>query len=164
MHPATFLSSGGWPTAPQEVPSAVWPRYMKNAETRDHLIGKKLSSTVLVTELERLRVVWQQVQHTRQRGAVYEFLDAVYSVVSKFNRTGRGERLLRNLHRIDRKLRRIKEPYSAVIHHATDHSVDGRTRSKWSRIMRRAEREMKRTEQLDDFIRRNGGINECASR
>jgi hypothetical protein len=163
MQTTTFMSSGDWPNAPKDAPSVVWPRYLKTAETRDHVTGKKLSPAVLKLELERLRVVWQQVQHTRQRDAVYDFLDAVYDVVSKFNRTGSSARLLRKLHRLDRKLRRIQEPYSAVIHFATDHSVDGRARSKWSRLLRHAQRTKKRTELLADFIRQKGGINECAN-
>jgi Zn-dependent oligopeptidase len=136
---------------------------LHNAETRDHLSGKKLSPSVLKLELEQLRVVWRQVQHTRQRDAVYEFLEAVYNVVSRFNRAGDGRKLLRKLHRLDHRLKRIQEPYSAVIHYVTDHTVDSRTRSKWSRLMRFAERTKKRSKLLEDFIRRNGGINECAA-
>jgi hypothetical protein len=164
MQTTINLLDHNWPKAPKQEPTIAWPRYMKNVETRDHLAGKKLSFSVFNLELEKLRVVWHQVQHTRQRGAVYDFLEAVYGVVSKFNRVGGGEKLLKKLHRHDRKLKRIQDPYSAVIHFVTDHSVDGRTRSKWSRIMRRAEREKKRAELLEDFIRSRGGINECAAR
>jgi len=81
-------------------------------------------------------VVWRQVQHTRQRDAVYEFLETVYDVVSRFNRAGDGRKLLRKLHRLDHRLKRIQESYSAVIHYATGYTVDNRTRSKWSRLMR----------------------------
>jgi hypothetical protein len=163
---ATTITSSfcNWPSPPKEAPSAIWPRYMKNAETRDHLSGKKLSFSVLKLELEKLRVVWRQVQHTRQRDAVYEFLEAAYGVVSRFNRAGDGRKLLRKLHRLDHRLKRIQEPYAAAIHFSTDYSVDNRTRSKWSRLMRFADQTKKRTDLLEDFIRRNGGINACASR
>ena len=162
---ATTITSSfcDWPSPPKEAPSAAWPRYLHNAETRDHLSGKKLSPAVLKLELEQLRVVWRQVQHTRQRDAVYEFLEAVYNVVSRFNRTGDGRKLLRKLHRLDHRLKRIHEPYSAVIHYVTDHTVDSRTRSKWSRLMRFADQTKKRTEPLEDFIRGSGGINACAA-
>jgi hypothetical protein len=152
-----------WPKPPKEAPTPAWPRYLHNAETRDHLSGKKLSSAVLKLELEKLRVVWRQVQHTRQRDAVFEFLEAVYDVVSRFNRAGDGRKLLRKLHRLDHRLKRIQEPYAAAIHFSTDYSVDNRTRSKWSRLMRLADQTKKRSELLEDFIRRNGGINECAA-
>jgi hypothetical protein len=136
---------------------------MKNAETRDHLSGKKLSPSVLKLELEQLCVVWRQVQQTRQRDAVYEFLEAAYGVVSRFNRAGDGRKLLRKLHRLDHRLKRIQEPYAAAIHFASDYSVDNRTRSKWSRLMRFADQTKKRSELLEDFVRRNGGINACAA-
>ena len=108
--------------------------------------------------------MWRQVQRTRQRDAVYEFLEAVYGVVSRFNRAGDGRKLLRKLHQFDRRLKRIQEPYAAAIHFSTDYSVDSRTRSKWSRLMRFADQTKKRSELLEDFVRRMGGINECASR
>ena len=85
MATTIFSSLCNWPSPPKEAPTAVWPRYLHNAETRDHLSGKKLSPSVLKLELEKLRVVWRQVQHTRQRDAVYEFLETVYGVVSRFN-------------------------------------------------------------------------------
>ena len=163
---ATTMSSSfcDWPSPPKGASSAVWPRYLHNAETRDHLSGKKLSFSVLNVELEQLRHVWRQVQHTRQRDAVYEFLEAAYGVVSRFNRAGDGRKLLRKLHRLDHRLKRIQEPYAAAIHFSTDYSVDNRTRSKWSRLMRFADQTKKRTEPLEDFVRRMGGINECAAR
>jgi hypothetical protein len=136
---------------------------LHNAETRDHLSGRKLSPAVLKLELKKRCVVWRQFQHTRQRDAVYEFLEAAYGVVSKFNRAGDGRKLLRKLHQFDRRLKRIQEPYAAAIHFSTDYSVDSRTRSKWSRLMRFAEQSKKRAEPLEDFVRRMGGMNECAA-
>ena len=164
MPTTTIPSFLDWPNPPKEASTPTWPRYLHNAETRDHLSGKKLSPAVLKLELEKLCVVWRQVQHTRQRDAVYEFLEAVYDVVSKFNRAGDGRKLLRKLHRLDHRLKRIQEPYAAAIHFSTDYSVDNRTRSKWSRLMRFAEQTKKRTELLEDFVRRMGGINACAAR
>jgi hypothetical protein len=164
MQNTIFPSIDDWPGPPKEAPSRVWPRYTKNAQTFDHLAGKRLSAAVLKVELEKLRYVWEQVQGTRQRDAIYEFLEPVYDLVSRFNRAGKGGRLLRKLHRLDRKLRHMKDPYCAVISFATDHSLDSRTRSKWSRLMRFAEQKKKRTEQLGDFVRKHGGINRCASR
>jgi len=177
-------------------------RPIREAETRDHLSGKKhiafspealvqntlriigprasakglvirsVNDSVLPLALKgdagRIRQVLlnllSNAVNTRQRDAVYEFLEAAYGVVSRFNRVGDGRMLLRKLHRLDHRLKRIQEPYSAVIHYATGYTVDNRTRSKWSRLMRFAERTKKRTDLLEDFIRRNGGINECAAR
>jgi hypothetical protein len=41
---------------------------------------------------------------------------------------------------------------------------DEKTRSKWSRVLQYAAEYMKFDEPLDDFIKRKGGLNECAAR
>lgn len=152
------------PDSPVRAQSASWPRYLKNDATRGHLAGKRISRSVLKVELERLCLVWARVQAQRRRDAVYDFLEAAYDVVSKFSRSGKADRLLRKLHRLDPALDRIREPYAAVIHHCTDYSLDGRTRSKWSRLLRFTEKAKRLREPLDEFVRRKGGINQCASR
>jgi hypothetical protein len=42
--------------------------------------------------------------------------------------------------------------------------VDKRTRSKWSRVLRYAMQYKDHSDPLERFIKRKGGINECASR
>ncbi len=42
--------------------------------------------------------------------------------------------------------------------------VDARARSKWSRVLRYAARAKPPGERLTDFVKSNGGINECASK
>ena len=152
------------PDSPIRAPKASWPRLIKNDETREHMLGKRISSGALEIELERLCVVWARVQAERRRDAVYDFLETAYELVSKFNRSGKGASLLRKLHELDPALARIREPYAAVIHHCTDYALDSRTRSKWSRLLRYAEKAKQVHEPLDDFVRRKGGINECAFR
>jgi hypothetical protein len=152
------------PGRPIEPRSASLPRYINNDETRQHLSGKRISTAVLKLELERLCLVWAQVQTERRRDAVYAFLEAVYSVVSKFNRTSMTAGLLRKLHRLDPALTRIHEPYAAIIHHGTGYGLDSRTRSKWSRLLRYAETAKKADEPLEALVHRKGGINLCAAR
>lgn len=152
------------PDGPVPAQSASWPRYLKNDAARDHLAGKRISRAALKVELERLCLVWARVQADRRREAVYDFLELAYDIVSKFSRSGKAERLLRKLHRLNPALARIREPYAAVIHHGTDYALDSRTRSKWSRLLRYVEASKKLHEPLSDFVRRKGGINECASR
>jgi hypothetical protein len=58
-----------------------------------------------------------------------------------------------------------EEPFAAVIRCTADREkVDKRTRSKWSRALRYALRYKSHSEPLDQFIKRKGGINSCASR
>jgi hypothetical protein len=58
-----------------------------------------------------------------------------------------------------------EDPSAAVIRCTADPAnVDKRTWSKWSRVMRYAALYKPDSEPLDQFIRRKGGINECAAR
>ena len=57
------------------------------------------------------------------------------------------------------------EPFAAVILCTADRQkVDKRTRSKWSRVLRYSAEYKSHSESLAAFIRRKGGINECAAR
>ena len=55
------------------------------------------------------------------------------------------------------------EPFGIVIFCTADPKiVDDKTRSKWSRVLRYAARIKPEGQRLIDFIKSNGGINECA--
>jgi hypothetical protein len=56
-----------------------------------------------------------------------------------------------------------EDPFAAVIRCTSDPAkADNRTRSKWSRVLRYAW--AYNSEPLGQFIKRKGGINECAAR
>ena len=58
-----------------------------------------------------------------------------------------------------------EDPFAAVIRCTADPAkADKRTSSKWSRVLRYATAYMPDSEPLDHFIKRKGGINECAAR
>jgi hypothetical protein len=58
-----------------------------------------------------------------------------------------------------------EDPFAAIIRCTADPArADKRTRSKWSRVTRYAAAYKRDSEPLDAFIRRKGGINECAAR
>ena len=58
-----------------------------------------------------------------------------------------------------------EDPFAAIIRCTADPAkADKRTRSKWSRLMRYAAAYKLNSEPLDRFIKRKGGINECAAR
>ena len=64
-----------------------------------------------------------------------------------------------------RDLPTTDEPFAAIIRCTTDPAkVDKRTRSKWSRVLRYSAEYKSHSESLATFIRRKGGINECAAR
>jgi hypothetical protein len=57
------------------------------------------------------------------------------------------------------------EPFGIVIFCTSDSEVaDGKTRSKWSRVLRYARKTKPVGQRLTDFIESKGGLNECARR
>jgi hypothetical protein len=56
------------------------------------------------------------------------------------------------------------EPFAVVILCTSDpHKLDPKTRSKLSRVLRYADKFKPDTERLAEFVKRHGGINECAA-
>jgi hypothetical protein len=124
------------------------------------------SSAALRQDLQRVRNAWADCQASRSRNAIYAYLSAVYGLVAWWAAQGqeidRARRALR-LQRLEVSAR--EDPFAAVIRCTADPAkADKRTRSKWSRLMRYAAVYKPDSEGLDQFIRRKGGINECASR
>jgi hypothetical protein len=124
------------------------------------------SSAALRQDLERLRGIWEDCQASRDRNAIYGYLTAVYGLVAWWTAEGkeieRGRRALR-LQRLEVSER--EDSFAAIIRCTADPSkADKRTRSKWSRALRYAAAYKLVSEPLDQFIKRNGGINACAAR
>jgi hypothetical protein len=124
------------------------------------------SSEALRQDLQRVRDAWVECQATRDRNAIYGYLNAVYGLVAVWAAEGqeidRAHRALR--------LQRLKpsdreDPFAAVIRCTADPArADKRTRSKWSRVLRYATAYKPDSEPLHRFVRRKGGINACAAR
>ena len=93
-------------------------------------------------------------------------MSAVYDLVTWWAAEGRDvERARRALwsRRLDVSER--EDPFAAIIR-CTAHpaKVDKRTRSKWSRVMRYVTAVKDQAEPFQQFVKRKGGINRCASR
>jgi hypothetical protein len=120
----------------------------------------------LKQDLLRLRDAWEECQASRERDAIYGYLSAVFGLVAWWmaekrarERAHKGLRL-RNITPFD-----DEDPFAAIIRCTSDPSkVDKRTRSKWSRALRYALAYKSCSERLDQFMKRKGGINECAER
>jgi hypothetical protein len=117
----------------------------------------------LKQDLIRVRNAWDESQARRDRDAIYTYLTAVFDLVAWWAVENRAlERALR--------LRRLiptdhDEPFAAIIRCTADPAkVDKRTRSKWSRALRYALTYKLTSEPLARFMKRKGGINQCAAK
>jgi hypothetical protein len=127
--------------------------------------GIPYTDQALKQDLIRVRNAWEDAQGSRERDAIYTYLTAVFELVAWWAvercAIERAQKALR--------LRRIiptdHEPFAVIIRCTSDPSkVDKRTRSKWSRALRYALEYKLPSEPLDQFMKRRGGINECADR
>jgi hypothetical protein len=97
------------------------------------------STEALRQDLDRLRGAWDDCQASRDRNAIYGYLNAVYGLVAWWaaerREIDRARRALR-LQRLEISDR--EDPFAAIIRCTADPvKADKRTRSKWSRVLRR---------------------------
>jgi hypothetical protein len=124
------------------------------------------SKEAMKQDLLRVRIAWEECQASRERNAIYGYLNAVFDLVTWWAAEDRAISRARwaiQLQGVD--LPTTDEPFAAVILATADRKkVDKRTRSKWSRVLRYAAEYKTSVELLAAFVRRKGGINRCASR
>jgi hypothetical protein len=117
-------------------------------------------------DLLRVQNAWDDSQARRERDAIYTYLTAVFDLVAWWA----AEHCAIERAREALRLRRLipsdhDEPFAAIIRCTADPAkVDKRTRSKWSRALRYALAYKSPSEPLGKFMKRKGGINECAAR
>jgi hypothetical protein len=106
----------------------------------------------------------EKLQETRKRDAVYQYLNAVFKLVGEWRcRDKVNKRARRAFKAYGVVIAKDAEIYAAVFScTADDDAVDAKTRSKWSRALRYVAK-FKRRGSVTGFIKRNGGINACAS-
>jgi hypothetical protein len=124
------------------------------------------TNEALRQDLLRVQNAWDESQACRERDAIYTYLRAVFELVAWWMAENRAlERAQKAL-----RLRRITpsdhdEPFAAIIRCTADPAkVDKRTRSKWSRALLYSLSCTSNSEPLGQFIKRRGGINECAAK
>ncbi len=124
------------------------------------------TTAALRQDLFRVESAWEDCQSNRNRDAIYSYLNAVFSLVAWWEADKRShERARKALRLRSLGISDHEEPFAAIIRCTSDPSkVDKRTRSKWSRVLRYALECKSDSEPLEQFIKRKGGINECAAR
>jgi hypothetical protein len=117
-------------------------------------------------DLERIRDAWADCQATRDRNAVYGYLNTAYDLVAWWTAEGREIQRVRRALRLCRlEISDRKYPFASIIRcTANPAKADKRTRSKWIRVMRYAAVYKPDSEALDRFLRRKGGIDAFAAR
>jgi hypothetical protein len=139
---------------------------LRTSKLGRELITIPFSTEALKASLLRLRCEWEAVQASRDRNAIYQYLNSIFELVSWWAKEGKAvRRAHRALHLRGHNSVREPEPFAAVILCTSDpEKADDRTRSKWSRVLRYAAEHKEVDESLCDFVKRRGGINKCAAR
>lgn len=121
------------------------------------------SSDAMRQDVERVRDAWNDCQATRDRNAIYGYLN---DLVTWWTAEGREvDRARRALRLCRLKVSDREDAFAAMIRCTADLArADKRTRSKWSRVLRYVKMQKDEKEPLAEFIKRKGGINECNAR
>jgi hypothetical protein len=108
-------------------------------------------------DLDRVRDAWSKCQRRRRRDAIYGYLNAVYELVAWWTAEGHEvQRAYRALWLRWLPISEREDPFAAVIRCTADPA--------WSRLMRYAAVYKPDSEPLGQFVKRKGGINDCAAR
>jgi hypothetical protein len=112
--------------------------------------------------LEKVQGAWQEFQGNRARDAVYDYLEAVFAIVLHYKVRRRTKRLLRAAFRFaDLRFDKSADPFMAVIRCTCGGAADNKLISKWARALRYAGKCKPPEMRLTEFIKANGGLNEC---
>ena len=125
------------------------------------------STEAMKANLLRLQNEWEKVQASRDRGAIYQYLTAVFELVTCVGAGGQGSRVVLVGHCTCEGTSSIRkpEPFAAVILCTSDPGKVDYPDTKQV-VAGAAVRRSKQGPGLaaGDFIKRRGGINACARR
>jgi hypothetical protein len=108
--------------------------------------------------------VWEELQETRDRDAVYDYLRAVFSIVRHYRGRRRTKRLMRRAFKFaGLPVDMNADPFAVVMRCTCEKKLDRKTISKWSRALRYAARFKKPRVRLVPFMKKRGGLNGCAA-
>ncbi len=124
------------------------------------------TNSPLEIELAEIRRAWRKYRSTNSRDAVYIYLASVFGIVTRWEHLNCAQNKSQAfLRRLPNPPQMKPEPFGIIIFCTADpRIVDAKTRSKWSRALRYAARAKRPGQRLSDFVKSNGGINECASK
>jgi hypothetical protein len=147
------------PPQPIAAPPIRFLRLEPKTRTQIHSSGVE-------DDLAQAKIAWKRYRATRERDAVYDYLGAVFKVVRRWRKEHRAKASSHQALKLAGRTNRVRnvEPFAIVILCTSDpHKLDPKTRSKLSRVLRYADKFKPGTERLADFVKRQGGINECVA-
>ena len=163
---------GSSPLKPTNPPirERILGPFSRYPAVKNALVNKPISRPTLISvssieaELAEVRSAWARYRSTNGRDAIYIYLSAVFRVVTRWRRVNWVVKNSKAVLRLSPNPPQMKpEPFGIVIFCTSDPKiVDAKTRSKWSRVLRYAARTKPGDQRLVDFIKSNGGLNECA--
>ncbi len=129
-------------------------------------IRRIIGGSAVERELIQARIAWRMFQSSRKRDAIYDYLRVVFGIVRRWRTEHRVKANAHQALKLAGRANRTQkvEPFAIVILCTSDpHKVDAKTRSKWSRLLRYADQFKPDGERLADFVKSQGGINQCAA-
>ena len=167
-----------YPVVNRPLSSATKPTVLTRPLVRQKIVGPVRYTAVnepiwrptlnpvssIETELAEVRRAWARYRSINDRDAVYIYLASVFGIVMRWQRLNCAAKNSRAVLRLQAGAAQMKpEPFGIVIFCTSDPEVaDAKIRSKWSRVLRYAVRAKPASQRLTDFVKSNGGINECA--
>lgn len=130
-----------------------------------HHSGVSYPDRSLAQDIQRLNRLWHQVQSDRYRDAIYSFLTGVYDLVECWEvEVQAAQRVKRALAITGTTILERPEPFGAVLTAAiAPDRLERRKLSKYARALRFAASHKRPGRQLDQFMKKHGGLNGCAS-
>jgi hypothetical protein len=149
----------------EKIPGPLGPYpLVKHVVVKDTISRPTLSG--IEAELAEVSKAWRKYRSINDRDAVYIYLASVFVAVMRWRRLNCALKKSRAALRLRPNPPQMNaEPFTMVIFCTSDLNIaDAKTRSKWSRVLRYAQTVKPGEVRLVDFIKSNGGINECARR
>jgi hypothetical protein len=151
---------------PLESPQALLrvTKHLDIPPRRKILRTLSTGSFAVQDELDKAKAAFNEYRSTRRRDAIYDYLSEVFTTVRRWKQQDNVKTKVHQALKATghRTTIRNREPFSVIVFCTSN--ADIKTRSKWARALRFAERSMLDAENLCKFIKRLGGINECADR
>lgn len=119
----------------------------------------------LERRLTKIQRSWDELQSTRARDAVYEYLAQVFSIVVHYKVRRKTNKLLRCAFEFaDLPFDKYADPFAAVIRCTCERELDNKTISKWARALRYVAYCKVSQARLKTFMKEAGGVNASATR